>query len=84
MQLHLKNNQPSMSVVWHPCKARHPPPPPSPAACPHACPQFKDHLKKAEAISEFAKSKSIAEQRRFLPVYTVREEVLQVGSSPIL
>ncbi|KAL4449004.1 hypothetical protein ABPG77_007721 [Micractinium sp. CCAP 211/92] len=40
--------------------------------------KFKDHLKKAEAISEFAKSKSIAEQRRFLPVYTVREEMLQV------
>lgn len=45
--------------------------------CP--APQFKDHLKKAEAISEFAKNKSIAEQRRFLPVYSVREEMLQVG-----
>ena len=42
-------------------------------------PQFKDHLKKAEAVSEFAKSKTIAEQRRFLPVYGVREEMLQVG-----
>lgn len=41
-------------------------------------PQFKDHLKKAEAVSEFAKSKTIAEQRRFLPVYGVREEMLQV------
>lgn len=40
--------------------------------------QFKDHLKKAEAVSEFAKSKTIAEQRRFLPVYGVREEMLQV------
>jgi pre-mRNA-splicing factor ATP-dependent RNA helicase DHX38/PRP16 len=41
--------------------------------------KFKDHLKKAEAVSEFAKSKTIAEQRRFLPVYGVREEMLQVG-----
>lgn len=41
--------------------------------------QFKDHLKRAEAVSEFAKSKTIAEQRRFLPVYGVREEMLQVG-----
>ena len=41
-------------------------------------PQFKDHLKKAEAVSEFAKTKTIAEQRRFLPVYQVREELLQV------
>lgn len=31
-----------------------------------------------QAQSEFAKNKSIAEQRRFLPVYTVREELLQV------
>lgn len=31
-----------------------------------------------QAQSEFAKTKSIAEQRRFLPVYTVREELLQV------
>lgn len=40
--------------------------------------QFKDHLKKSEAVSEFAKNKTIAEQRRFLPVYGVREELLQV------
>ena len=42
--------------------------------------QFKDHLKKSEAVSEFAKSKTIAEQRRFLPVYSVREELLQVST----
>lgn len=40
--------------------------------------QFKTHLKKAEAISEFAKTKTIAEQRRFLPVFSVRDEMLQV------
>jgi hypothetical protein len=45
------------------------------------CLQFKDHLKKAEAVSEFAKNKTIAEQRRFLPVYGVREEMLQVGKA---
>ena len=31
-----------------------------------------------QAQSEFAKSKTMAEQRRFLPVYGVREELLQV------
>ena len=40
--------------------------------------QFKSHMKKSEAVSEFAKSKSIAEQRKFLPVYSVRDEMLQV------
>lgn len=40
--------------------------------------QFKSHMKKAEAVSEFAKTKSIAEQRRYLPVYSVRDEMLQV------
>ena len=41
--------------------------------------QFKSHLnKKSEAVSEFSKTKTIAEQRRFLPVYSVREELMQV------
>jgi pre-mRNA-splicing factor ATP-dependent RNA helicase DHX38/PRP16 len=40
--------------------------------------QFKSHMKKSEAVSEFAKSKSIAEQRKFLPVYSVRDEMIQV------
>ena len=31
-------------------------------------------------MSDFAKNKTIAEQRRFLPVYGVREEMLQVGA----
>lgn len=31
-----------------------------------------------QAQSEFAQSKSIAEQRRYLPVYTVREELLSI------
>ena len=38
--------------------------------------QFKAHMKKSEAVSEFAKTKTIAEQRKFLPVYTVRDEMM--------
>ena len=41
--------------------------------------KFADHLKgKNEAASDFAKSKTIGEQRRFLPIYSVRDELLQV------
>lgn len=41
--------------------------------------QFRTHVdKKTEAVSEFAKSKTIAQQRKFLPVYSVREDMLQV------
>ena len=41
--------------------------------------QFKSHLKKkTDAASEFSKTKTIAEQRRFLPVFSVREELMQV------
>ena len=42
--------------------------------------QFKTHLKKNEAASEFSKTKTIAQQRRSLPVYQVKDELLQVGS----
>ncbi len=31
-----------------------------------------------QAASEFAKTKTLAQQRQFLPVYTVRDELLQV------
>lgn len=41
--------------------------------------QFKSHLKKSEAASEFSRTKTIAQQRRALPVYTVRDELLQVS-----
>ncbi len=34
--------------------------------------------KKNEAVSEFAKSKTIKEQREYLPVYSVREELMTV------
>ena len=41
--------------------------------------KFAEHMKqKSQAVSEFAKSKSIKEQREFLPVYGVRDELLQV------
>ena len=31
-----------------------------------------------QAVSDFAKSKTLQEQRRFLPVYDCRDELLQV------
>ncbi|KAJ7957590.1 Pre-mRNA-splicing factor ATP-dependent RNA helicase [Quillaja saponaria] len=40
--------------------------------------KFAQHLKKGEAVSDFAKSKSIAQQRLYLPIYSVRDELLQV------
>ncbi|XP_020581286.1 LOW QUALITY PROTEIN: pre-mRNA-splicing factor ATP-dependent RNA helicase DEAH7-like [Phalaenopsis equestris] len=41
--------------------------------------KFSQHLKeKSVAVSDFAKSKSISQQRQYLPIYSVREELLQV------
>ncbi|KAJ4785883.1 hypothetical protein LUZ62_037129 [Rhynchospora pubera] len=41
--------------------------------------KFAQHMKeKAEAVSEFAKSKSLAQQRQYLPIFSVRDELLQV------
>ncbi|KAL5999460.1 hypothetical protein ACLOJK_037745 [Asimina triloba] len=41
--------------------------------------KFAQHMKeKGQAVSEFAKSKSIAQQRLYLPIFSVREELLQV------
>lgn len=40
--------------------------------------KFAQHMKKGEAVSEFAKSKTIAQQRQYLPIYSVRDELLQV------
>jgi pre-mRNA-splicing factor ATP-dependent RNA helicase DHX38/PRP16 len=40
---------------------------------------FASHMRKGnEAVSDFARKKSIRQQREFLPVYTVREELLNV------
>jgi hypothetical protein len=44
-----------------------------------AASQFKTHLKKSEGASEFSRSKTITQQRRSLPVFTVRDELMQVG-----
>jgi pre-mRNA-splicing factor ATP-dependent RNA helicase DHX38/PRP16 len=41
--------------------------------------QFSTHMQeKNESISEFAKSKTIKQQREYLPVFAVREELLKV------
>lgn len=40
--------------------------------------QFSTHLKKQKAVSEFAKTRTIKQQRQFLPIYQCREELLQV------
>ncbi|XP_043691345.1 pre-mRNA-splicing factor ATP-dependent RNA helicase DEAH7 [Telopea speciosissima] len=41
--------------------------------------KFAQHMKeKGEAVSDFAKSKTLAQQRQYLPIYSVREELLQV------
>jgi hypothetical protein len=43
------------------------------------CGRFADHMqKKTEAVSEFARSKTLQEQREYLPIYTVREELMKV------
>ncbi|XP_024928631.2 pre-mRNA-splicing factor ATP-dependent RNA helicase DEAH7 isoform X2 [Ziziphus jujuba] len=40
--------------------------------------RFSQHLKKDEDVSDFAQSKTIAEQWQYLPIYSVRDELLQV------
>lgn len=41
--------------------------------------QFADHMKgKQAASSEFAKQKSIREQREYLPIFAVRSELLSI------
>ncbi|KAJ3102519.1 DEAH-box RNA helicase prp16, partial [Phlyctochytrium planicorne] len=41
--------------------------------------KFSSHLKeKSDAVSAFARSKTLAEQRNYLPVFAVREELMQV------
>lgn len=39
--------------------------------------QFASHLKSSEAASTFSKTKSIREQREFLPAFAVREELMR-------
>ncbi|KAL2519699.1 RNA helicase family protein [Abeliophyllum distichum] len=40
--------------------------------------KFAQHMKKGEAVSDFAISKTLAQQRQYLPIFSVREELLQV------
>ena len=41
--------------------------------------QFASHMqKKSDAVSAFARSRSIREQREYLPAFAVREELMQV------
>lgn len=40
--------------------------------------KFSQHMKKGEAVSDFALSKTLTEQRQYLPIFSVREELLQV------
>ena len=38
--------------------------------------QFADHLKgSSQAVSAFAKSKTLKEQREFLPIFAIRQQV---------
>lgn len=40
--------------------------------------QFITHMQTQEAVSQFAKSKTIKQQREYLPVFAVREELCQI------
>lgn len=40
--------------------------------------KFAEHMKSTEASSDFAKKKTILQQRQYLPVFAVRQELLNV------
>ena len=41
--------------------------------------QFSDHIKEgSEAVSTFAKSYTLKQQREYLPIYATRQELLSV------
>ncbi|XP_076046132.1 ATP-dependent RNA helicase l(1)G0007 [Oratosquilla oratoria] len=40
--------------------------------------KFAEHMKDSEAMSDFARKKSIKQQRQYLPVFAVREELLRI------
>lgn len=39
---------------------------------------FQQHMKKAEANSHFSKSKTMLQQREFLPIFQVKDDLLRV------
>jgi pre-mRNA-splicing factor ATP-dependent RNA helicase DHX38/PRP16 len=41
--------------------------------------QFAHHMKeKSEAVSDFAKSKTVKEQREFLPIFSIRQKLMRI------
>ncbi|XP_052187486.1 pre-mRNA-splicing factor ATP-dependent RNA helicase DEAH7 isoform X2 [Diospyros lotus] len=40
--------------------------------------KFATHMKKGEAVSDFARSNTLAQQRQYLPIFSIRDELLQV------
>ena len=40
--------------------------------------KYSDYMKKTEAQSDFSKNKTLKEQREYLPIYTVREELMHL------
>ena len=41
--------------------------------------KFADHMReKSEASSEFAKKKTLLEQRQYLPIFAVRQQLLNI------
>ena len=40
--------------------------------------KFSEHLKNQAVVSEFARKKTISQQRQYLPVFAIREELLNV------
>lgn len=40
--------------------------------------KFSEHMKRGEGASDFSQSKSLREQREFLPAFAVREELLRI------
>ncbi|KAL6186353.1 hypothetical protein ACLB2K_042473 [Fragaria x ananassa] len=40
--------------------------------------KFAQHMKNGQAVSDFAMSKTLAQQRQYLPIYSVRDELFQV------
>lgn len=40
--------------------------------------KYADAMKQTMAVSEFSKAKTIKQQREFLPIFTVRDELLTV------
>ncbi|BBG95058.1 RNA helicase family protein [Prunus dulcis] len=40
--------------------------------------KFAQHMKSGEAVSDFALSKTLSQQRQYLPIFSVRDELLQV------